>query len=109
MDFYPSISECLLNEAIDFAAQYTNISTHERHIIMQSKRTLLFSGSEPWTKIGVTGDMFDVTMGSFDGAETCELVVVLMLAQLKKITGKEIGLYRDIGLTLSHAPPRVIE
>ena len=41
VDFYPSNSENLLNEAIDFATQYVNISRHDRHIIMQAKKTII--------------------------------------------------------------------
>ena len=53
-----SISENLLNEAMDFAVQHVNISKHERHIIMQAKRTLLFSENEPWTKKDVSVNSF---------------------------------------------------
>ena len=42
---------------------------------------------------------FDVTMGSFDGAEVCELVGLYLLNILKsEFGGKNIGLYRDDGL-----------
>ena len=42
---------------------------------------------------------FDVTMGSFDGAEVCELVGLYLLDQLETNFGKNIfGLYRDDGL-----------
>ena len=44
--------------------------------------------------------MFDVTMGSFDGAEVCELVGLYLLDKLSHLTGKEnTGLYRDDGLS----------
>ena len=42
--------------------------------------------------------MFDVTMGSFDGAEICELVGLLLLNDLSKKFGKKfIGLYHHDG------------
>ena len=45
--------------------------------------------------------MFDVTIGSFDGAEVCELTDLFILNELTKKFGKEnVGLYRDDGLTL---------
>ena len=45
--------------------------------------------------------MFDVTMGSFDGAEICELVGLFILNHLGKRFRKEnIGLYRDDGLAI---------
>ena len=49
-------------------------------------------------------ESFDVTMSSFDGAETCELVVVYILSQLKEIT-PNVGLYRDDGLAYSTGTP----
>ena len=45
--------------------------------------------------------MFDVTMGSFDGAEICELVGLYILDELSLLFGKDyVGLYRDDGLLL---------
>ena len=38
-------------------------------------------------------------MGSFDGAEVCELVGLYLLNKLTKLLGKKnVGLYRDDGL-----------
>ena len=38
-------------------------------------------------------------MGSFDGAEVCELVGLYLLDKLSKLLGKDnVGLYRDDGL-----------
>ena len=43
--------------------------------------------------------MFDVTMGSFDGAEVCELVGLYLQNKLLSVMSKEqFGLYRDDGL-----------
>ena len=40
-------------------------------------------------------------MGSFDGAEVCELVALYILSNLKERFGNEkIGLYRDNGLAI---------
>ena len=45
------------------------------------------------------GKDFDVTMGSFDGAEICEVVGLYILHELGEKYGKErIALYRDDGL-----------
>ena len=60
---------------------YIPISTHERNIIIHAKRSLLFSDNTPWEK-KASNDRFDVTMGSFDGAETCELVGCYILSRL---------------------------
>ena len=43
--------------------------------------------------------LFDVTMGSFDGAEACEIVGLYLLDKLSSLLGKDnVGLYRDDGL-----------
>ena len=45
------------------------------------------------------GSTFDVTVGSYDGAEVCELVGIYILSILsKKYEDAEFGLYRDDGL-----------
>ena len=44
---------------------------------------------------------FDVGMGSFDGAENCELVGLFLLSQLQHLN-INIGLYRDDGLAVSN-------
>ena len=44
--------------------------------------------------------LFDVTMGSFDGTEICELLGFYLLDTLSSLIGREnAGLYRDDGLT----------
>ena len=38
-------------------------------------------------------------MGSYDGAELCELIYIYVQSTLEKITSKnDMGLYRDSGL-----------
>ena len=70
-DFYPSISEDLLMKALNYASRFTTITQQDRHIIIHAKKSLLHHQNSPWIKKN-TNDMFDVTMGSYDGAETCE-------------------------------------
>ena len=106
VDFYPSISEEILTNALDFASAYTPISTEDRHIIMHTKKALLYHNEEPWCKTSQT--KFDVTMGSYDGAETCELIGLYLLSQMKAID-INVGLYRDDGLAVCQKPPREIE
>ena len=48
-------------------------------------------------------------MGSFDGAETCELVGCYLLSRLTQKYGKNIGLYRDDGLSAFNKTPQEIE
>ena len=52
---------------------------------------------ETWIKSN--GSLFDVTMGSFDGAEVCELVGLFILDQCKQhFPLLDLGLYRDDAL-----------
>ena len=47
-------------------------------------------------------------MGSYDGAETCELAGSFLLSQLQELN-INIGLYRDDGLVISDTTPRDTE
>ena len=68
-------------------------------IIMHSRKSLLFDSNSAWIK--KNNSSFDVTMGSYDGAEVCELVGLFILNGLSSEYGKEsIGLYRDDGLAI---------
>ena len=65
---------------------------------MHSRKSLLFSNNEIWIK--KDNPNFDVTIGSSDGAEVCQLVGLHLLNILKsEFGGKNIGLYRDDGLS----------
>ena len=108
VEFYPSISEALLNRALDFASQHVIISAIDSQIIINAKHSLLFSNGHPWKKRN-SNTLFDVTMGSYDGAETCELVGCYLLSQLNEIPGVEIGLYRDDGLAILQQTPKETE
>ena len=107
VEFYPSISQKLLNKALDFASAYDDITNDERDIIIHVKNSLLSHKQVSWQKKGPT--TFDVTMGSYDGAETCELVGSFLLSQLQKKLGQNIGLYRDDGLAITDATPKATE
>ena len=69
---------------------------------MHARKSLLFTSDSIWVKKG-NDSSFDVTMGSFDGAEICELVGLYVLNILSRKFGAEnIGLYRDDGLACFH-------
>ena len=104
-NFYPSITPNLLRKALDFASIYNKITAEEKEIILHSKNAALYNNGQHWHKIN---SPFDVTMGSYDGAETCELVGLYLLSQLKDLK-IEIGLYRDDGLAVCNATPRQTE
>ena len=105
-EFYPSISQDLLIKALDFASDYDNITTDERNIIIHAKSSILIHHHQPWQKKGNT--TFDVTMGSYYGAETCQLVGNFLLSQLQDLN-INVGLYRDDGLAITDATPRDTE
>ena len=75
---------------------------------MQAKRSLLFSRNTTWCK-KTTKSLFDVTMGSFDGAESCELVGSYLLSKLTPEYGNDIGHDRDDGLAAFNKTPREAE
>ena len=108
VDFYPSISIHLLSAALDFASNYDNITVDERRIILHAKKSLLYNSGEPWGK-KTSSNLFDVTMGSYDGAESCELVGAFLLHKIKAKYGNNFGLYRDDGLGVTSATPRQVE
>ena len=95
---YGSITEELLDKAIEWAKQYVEISDSDKDIIFQAKKSVIYHKNEPWKKKGVSH--FDVTMGSYDGAETCDLIGLYLLSQLQDL-GVDIGVYRDDILALS--------
>lgn len=98
-NFYPSITEDLLNKSINFAKAFTHISDSDLEIIYHARKSLLFDDNGVWVK--KDNSLFDVTMGSFDGAEICELVGLYLLSQITRhIDKQDIGLYRDDGLAL---------
>ena len=108
VEFYPSISAELLNDALQFASKFTTISEKEMDIITHVRKSVLFSEGSAWGK-KTTGNLFDVTMGSFDGAEACELIGTYMLHQISKELGYSIGLYRDDGLGVTAEKPQKAE
>ena len=97
--FYPSISELLLDRALQFAQERMVIKQEDIDIIKHSRQSLLFCPrGDVWQR---KDSLFDVTMGAPDGAEVCELVGVYLLHKLSNvIQPKATGLYRDDGLIM---------
>ena len=96
VEFYPSITSELLNEAIAYAQIHTNVDDLELKAIFNSRKSLLFNDEEIWVKKDST---FDVSMGAYDGAEISELVGLLILNKTKEAFPEiNFGLYRDDGL-----------
>ena len=97
-EFYPSITEDALKTSLSFANDYQNMLEEDIRITNHCRISLLFSYNQPWKKKDAEG-CFDVTMGSYDGTENCELVGIYILSRLSSIIDKnDCGLYRDGGL-----------
>ena len=67
IDFYPSISENLLDQALSWTSNLASISNEDISIIKHARKSLLFNNGKPWKKItiasclmlawvGMTGD-----------------------------------------------------
>ncbi|KAJ8033815.1 hypothetical protein HOLleu_24177 [Holothuria leucospilota] len=105
VDFYPSISLDLLTKAINWAKTMTHIPRCDIDAIMNARHSLLFDKGKAWVKRG-SNSRFDVAMGSYDGAEVCELIGLFALNGLKTLfSDQEIGLYRDDGLAAFRKVP----
>ena len=97
-EYYPS--EETLDKAMSFASNDTTVSLEDIPVIKHSRKTLLFHLEQTWKK-KESSSCFDVTMGSYDGVEVCELIGIFRQSVLKDIINKEaMGLYRDDGLIL---------
>ena len=85
VEFYPTISESLLNCAtcISFAKRHIKITSEEVDTVYYSRKSLLFSDDKAWMKKEGYG-LFDVAMGSYDSVEVCVLVGMFALSQLPK-------------------------
>ena len=87
-------------KAVDYAKQFTNLTESDYNILIHCKKSFLFNGDSVWKKKD-NAKNFDVTMGSYDGAETCELVGLFILSLLSSsIETRNVGLYRDDGLAI---------
>ena len=61
---------------------------------------MLYSDGHVWKKSADT-DLFDIPMGSYHGAEVCDLIGLFILDKLQSILPDgEFGLYRDDGLAV---------
>ena len=96
-EFYPSISENLLNKSIVYAKSFTKIEGNGINAIKLAKKSLLFNKDGAWVKKG-DDTLFEVTMGSFDGREICELIDLYLLDKLLSLIWREnLTLYIDNG------------
>ena len=101
IDFYPSISDELLNKSIEWARKHTSIDDQEYKTIMHSRITLLHDNKgNMWTKKEIK-KQFDVSLGAFDGAKLCELIGLCIISTINEsINFESFGLYRYDGLAV---------
>ena len=85
---------------------YVNISPEEKDILFHTCKSVLYHKDQAWQKKGESP--VDIGMGSFDGAEKCDLVGLYLLYLLQKLRAKS-GLFRDDGLAVCALPARQIE
>ena len=105
VNFYPSISKNLLDRSLEYLSKIVNIEKNELEIINSARKSLLHDRGTKWVK---KGGMWDVPMGSWDGAEVCEAVGLYLLHKLQNL-GIPLGLYRDDGLAICYSSPRQCE
>ena len=88
IEFYPSISENILDTAINFAKQCTDIFDKNLRTIKHCHKLLLYNNHEPCKKKD-TDSCFEVIMESYNGAEVCELVGIYLFSLLANIIDKK--------------------
>ena len=91
------MKDYLIN-AIHFAKSVTSIDNKIIKTILYARKSLQFNKNEVWVKKDYPD--FNVTLGSFDGVEVCELVGLYFPDILRKEFGdNKIDLYRADGLS----------
>jgi len=109
INFYPSITQEVLLDALKYATTHFVTTPEEIDTIMHARKSLLFNTDQPWVKIS-QNKLFDVSMGSYDAAEICELVVAYILNLLStEELQNNVGLYRDDGLAILRDQLRQVE
>ena len=103
-DFYPSVTEQLLEETLLFAEKHVSIKHIEKEAIRAARISVLRHNNCNWTK---KSSDFDITMGAFDGAQVTDLVGLYILHLLKtEIPNVQFGIYRDDGLGVHENLPK---
>ena len=106
-DYYGSITQELFKEAVDWARTIVPITPTEVEVIFKSKQTFLSYGGQTWKKKG--DDQFNISMGSWDGAESTDIVGLFLLSKMQALKDAKPGLYRDDGLLVTRGTPRNTE
>ena len=88
-EFCPSITEDLSKKAILFAQNSVSILPKSIDVVFHSRKSLLYHYDNPWVEKDTSVE-FDVTMGSYDSDEVCEIVGLFMLDMLSKLFEKKL-------------------
>ena len=67
-DFYSSVSQAILDNALLFAQEHIQIADDDLQLIKYCGKSLLFNNGEAWKK-KLSDSPFDVTMRSYDGSD----------------------------------------
>ena len=110
--FYPSITKKTLIKALEFAEDFLPITDKDTNLIIQSCKSVLTHNNKTWEKIN-SENQFNISMGSFNGAEICDLVGLFLLNEINKsniFNHNEFGIYRDDGMAVIRSKsPRTAE
>ena len=97
VEFYPSITEKLLDNAVSYAQTLTIILNDIIQLIKQTRKSLLFTKGNIWMKKR-ENSLFDVTMGSHDVRRSVSLLGFTYLEKYPtSYTRKKLGSCRDDG------------
>ena len=76
-DLNPSISKYSLQKSLKFCQNKSIYNPRIRKDYIPFSESLLFKEEETWMK--KEGELFEVTMGAYNGAQTCELIGLFIL------------------------------
>ena len=91
VEFYPSIIKENVLNSLNYASMYSKFADSDKEIILRACDSLLFSDNKVSKKKN-NDTFFDVPMGSFHGAEICDLVGLYILSKLKNVFSNYCGL-----------------
>ena len=76
-EFFPSVKEDLLKEAMPFAQKDIVTTPKDMKVIFHSKKSLFYHNENSWIKRDSI-DESQVGVGSYDKAEVCQTLVLFM-------------------------------
>ena len=79
----------MFRKAINWAKQYSKITDDEIDIMIKAKRSLLLDGINLWKKKGDVD--FNIAMGSWDEAESTDIVGLYLLSKMKQELNANVG------------------